>query len=276
MYSLIKLKNTMKLDQYYTNPKIAKKCCRYFNKIIKIDKNDLIIEPSAGNGSFIPYIQQLSNNNIFLDISPKQSLIQKQNFLTYILPEETKTYRKIYAIGNPPFGFKSSTAIKFIKHICKFCDAFGLILPKSFMKRSMQKSVPLNFHLKGNLILPPYSFIKNKHMYNVPSVFQIWCKGDRLRKQTKKYSPIGYVFVRKNDNPNIAIRRVGSNTGYVYQDNLHLLNASSHYFIQIKNKKNINKIRNIRSLSRYHVSGPLSISKQSIIKHLNNMLKAKI
>lgn len=265
----------MKLDKYYTQPKIAKKCCSYFKKIIKIGKNDLVIEPSAGNGSFIPYIQQLSENNIFLDISPKHKLIQKQNFLTYKLSEEAQKYRKIYVIGNPPFGFKSSAAIKFIKHMCKFCDGFGLILPKSFMKRSMQKSVPLNFHLKGNLILPPFSFIKNKRMYNVPSVFQIWCRGNRLRKHRKQYAPIGYIFVRKNDNPNVAIRRVGSNAGNVYLDNLQLLSSSSHYFIKIKNEK-INKISNIMSLSRYNVSGPLSISKQSIIKHLNNMLKAKI
>ena len=42
-----------KYDKYYTNKKIINICCKIFKKYIKIYKNDLIIEPSAGNGAFI-------------------------------------------------------------------------------------------------------------------------------------------------------------------------------------------------------------------------------
>jgi len=42
-----------KLDKFYTKPSIAQLCVSSFTSNIKIKKKDLIIEPSAGNGSFI-------------------------------------------------------------------------------------------------------------------------------------------------------------------------------------------------------------------------------
>ena len=49
--------------------------------------------------------------------------------------------RKIHVIGNPPFGRQSSLAIKFIKKSCSFSDTISFILPKSFKKDSMKKSI---------------------------------------------------------------------------------------------------------------------------------------
>jgi hypothetical protein len=37
-------------DKFYTKPDIAEECVSLFARTIKIYKNDLIIEPSAGNG----------------------------------------------------------------------------------------------------------------------------------------------------------------------------------------------------------------------------------
>ena len=44
---------------------------------MELDKNDLIIEPSAGNGSFIKGIKSLTNNFIFFDIEPDNEEIIK-------------------------------------------------------------------------------------------------------------------------------------------------------------------------------------------------------
>jgi len=53
-------------DKYYTNINIAKKCTELFKKYIKINENDLIIEPSAGNGSFIPLLKNYHVNLSFM------------------------------------------------------------------------------------------------------------------------------------------------------------------------------------------------------------------
>ena len=47
------------IDKYYTNKNVVNKCIAMIKKHISISKNDLIIEPSAGNGSFIDGIKTL-------------------------------------------------------------------------------------------------------------------------------------------------------------------------------------------------------------------------
>ena len=61
-------KNILSLDKFYTNRDIVNLCYDVIKTHIDIDKNDLIIEPSAGNGSFINIIKKLSNNYKFYDI----------------------------------------------------------------------------------------------------------------------------------------------------------------------------------------------------------------
>ena len=46
------------IDKFYTKSSIVKLCIQNIKQYISIDtEKDLIIEPSAGNGSFIPYIK---------------------------------------------------------------------------------------------------------------------------------------------------------------------------------------------------------------------------
>jgi hypothetical protein len=45
--------NMIYLDKFYTNLDVVDKCHDAIKKHVYIDKNDLIIEPSAGDGSFI-------------------------------------------------------------------------------------------------------------------------------------------------------------------------------------------------------------------------------
>jgi len=41
------------IDKYYTSSKTVKKCMQLFKKHISVTDQDICIEPSAGNGSFI-------------------------------------------------------------------------------------------------------------------------------------------------------------------------------------------------------------------------------
>tara|TARA_Y100000768_G_C23706148_1_gene553622 strand:- start:96 stop:356 length:261 start_codon:yes stop_codon:yes gene_type:complete len=65
------------IDKYYTNPNIVNKCIELVKSNINIGKNDLCIEPSAGNGAFINGIKSISNNYQFYDLEPR--------FFSYII-----------------------------------------------------------------------------------------------------------------------------------------------------------------------------------------------
>ena len=54
------IRNT--IDKFYTKDCIVNCCLDLVKKYVKINNDDLIIEPSAGNGSFISGIKTLSNN----------------------------------------------------------------------------------------------------------------------------------------------------------------------------------------------------------------------
>ena len=79
-------------------------CKVHIQKYINIGENDLIIEPSAGNGSFIKIIKELSKNYKFYDLLQENKEIVKQNFLLLDVEEIIKPYNKVHIIGNPPFG----------------------------------------------------------------------------------------------------------------------------------------------------------------------------
>ena len=132
------------IDKYYTKKSVVEICLQQFKKHIIIKDNDIIIEPSAGNGSFINNIKSISNNYIFYDIQPENNEIIKQDFIQ-LDSENFKQYDNIHIIGNPPFGRQSTLAIKFIKKSCEFSNSVSFILPMSFKKESSKKHFPLKF-----------------------------------------------------------------------------------------------------------------------------------
>ena len=96
------------IDKFYTNKNIVNYCIIKCKEKIKFNENDLIIEPSAGNGSFIEPIKKLSKNFLFFDIEPKNKEITKQDYLLYDYKQNINKYNNIHIIGNPPFGRQSS------------------------------------------------------------------------------------------------------------------------------------------------------------------------
>jgi predicted RNA methylase len=261
----------MSADKYYTLSIVAEKCCNVLKNVLKIDYDkDLIIEPSAGQGAFIKPIYKLCKNSIFIDKYPMHKNVIKMDYLKFNV--DVSKFKKVHIVGNPPFGFKASMAIKFIKHSVKFCDTIAFILPRSFAKYSMQKSMPLNFHLARSMSIPQYAFLYKNKKYNVPCIFQIWVKKYKLRRKLQKIKTIGYKFTKYSKKADFAVRRVGSKSGHIFIDNIANKNKNSHYFIILNRKSDINKIRNISSKNIKYTTGPFSISKYDIIKNLNKRL----
>lgn len=271
------------IDKYYTKETIVITCLEYIKKHLDIQKSDLIIEPSAGNGSFIPGIKSICDNYVFYDLKPENNDIITQDYLAFNYEQAKikddivnlkQLYDNIHIIGNPPFGRQSSLAIKFIKKSSEFCNSISFILPKSFKKDSLKKHFPLNFHLVFEIDLPEKSFLVDNKEHDVPCIFQIWEKRNTYRNECAKLSPQNFTFVKKNDNPDISFRRVGVNAGVVSK-NIEEKSSQSHYFIKFTNDKSIDE--NISQLSDINYEfnntvGPKSISKQELISKFNQLL----
>jgi hypothetical protein len=267
------------IDKFYTTSSTAKECLDHILQHIQIHiTNDLIIEPSAGNGSFIPEILQQCQNTQFYDIEPEHALIKKADYLLLDCNSFTNTLGKIHVIGNPPFGRQSSLAIQFIKKSALFADTISFILPKSFKKDSMQKHFPPNFHLAFQADLKDNSFLQDGKSIDVPCVFQIWQKREEERQLAAKLDadPNIFQFVKQDETPDISFRRVGVNAGTIDDKELDKKSFQSHYFIKfgpaITNKKKfIEKMRQIE-YTHDNTVGPKSIGKQEIIREVNKLV----
>lgn len=268
------------IDKFYTKPTVALECIKSLATHINIEKEiDIVIEPSAGNGSFITEIRKLCDNCLFYDIEPEHDDIRKQDYLLLDLDSIQMPHldTKIHIIGNPPFGRQSTLAIQFIKKSAAVADSISFILPKSFKKESMMRHFPMNFHLVYQVDIVDNSFLIDNTVTNVPCVFQIWQKRDENRSTVIKetVNPEIYQFVKRDDNPDISFRRVGVNAGVIDNKNLSEKSVESHYFIKfgqyIDKIELINKIKQIKYETNNTV-GPKSICKQEIIREINKLI----
>ena len=69
------------LDQYYTDPAYAQHFFDVVKQIVDINDCDILLEPSAGTGSFYNILD--INKRIGLDLDPKASGVIKTNFFDW-------------------------------------------------------------------------------------------------------------------------------------------------------------------------------------------------
>lgn len=249
------------LDQFYTKKNIVSLCIEDLN----FNEYDLVLEPSAGNGSFFNEIKH--KNKLGYDIDPKSENILEQDFLTI----DTKIFdnKKILTIGNPPFGRNSSLALKFIKKAATFSQTIAFILPKGFKKRSTIDKIPLNFEIKKIVDIEKNAFIYEDKTYDVPCVWVILEKSNVDRVKEEKLKPKKFLFTDKN-NANITIRRVGVNAGKVFLNTD--VSEQSHYFLKFDDPNYVyEKIKNIK-FSDNDTTGPRSIPKNELIKKIEEKI----
>jgi hypothetical protein len=163
------------LDKFYTIPAISEKCLTSIGSLYNWSDWDLVIEPSAGNGSFLTRIP--TAKKLGIDISPEHDDIIKQDFLTYNPPSDTG---KILVVGNPPFGRVSSLAIKFFNHASKWADVIAFIIPRTFRRVSVHNKLNTNFHLIFDEEIPMEPCAFSPPMM-AKCCFQIWEKNATKR-----------------------------------------------------------------------------------------------
>ena len=184
----------MQLDQFYTKDSVAKDLTKeYTNILTKIGysfDNILFIEPSAGYGCFLRSVEEEGLNIRAFDIEPKNKDVKKKDFLK----ENIKINGEgdCVIIGNPPFGKKGGTAIKFIIKSLEYTDTIGFILPNTFTKYLTQKALPNDLKLVLTYKVQKNAFYTEKGDFDVNCVFQVWTKRDSdiNDKRIKKQPPI--------------------------------------------------------------------------------------
>lgn len=118
-------------DKYYTSPEIAKYCVDKFKKIIGRENVTEYIEPSAGAGVFLEF---LDKPFLAYDLYPEDIRITKADWLNV----ELKYKKGRCVIGNPPYGDKNVLLIKFFRKAVCICDYIAFILPISQWNNSQQ------------------------------------------------------------------------------------------------------------------------------------------
>ena len=264
-------KKSKELDKFYTNPEIAKEFVEIINTYYPLNQFDLIIEPSAGSGSFLSYLPE---NTIALDIAPEGPNIIQQDFFTYN-PEYHPLYNpiKIACIGNPPFGngYMNPLAKAFFNHAATFSEMIAFIVPAKW-KTSWKVHYQLNksFGLYYSEFLPKNSFLLDEKPYDVPCCIQIWSKTKPLNLENQRITsrpPTRHddfeMFLTCDNVPRLPkVREQLKNNEYwefalKYWGNIHIcemsevpVNTTTHYLFK-SNKPYVREILEAINWSDY-------------------------
>jgi hypothetical protein len=232
------------LDKFYTVPSVAKECLQKVGDNYSWDSWDLVVEPSAGNGSF--FLQIPTSKKIGIDLLPEDSQLLKQDFFTFV----PSIPGKILVVGNPPFGKVSSLAVKFFNHAATFASVIAFIIPRTFRRRSVQNKLDLSFHLICDIELPLEPCAFSPPMM-AKCCFQIWEK--RLEERIIvdlpllhphwTFLPYGPLDVNGQPTPpptaDFAIRAYGGKCGEICILELGTLRPKSWHWIKASINMNL-------------------------------------
>ncbi len=270
------------LDKFYTTKTYSKKCIDIVFQKYNISDFDLIIEPSAGDGSF--YHQIDYDKKIGIDILPEDSDIIKMDFFQYEPPPE----KNILVIGNPPFGKICSLAIKFFNHASSFANIIAFIIPRTFRRSSVQNKLHKNFHLvyDEDVPLKPSCFTPSMM---AKCCFQIWEKHDEERSVVYlpthhhdwDFLPLGSKDERGQPTPpngaDFGIRAYGGKIGEIIVSNLQTLRPKSWHWIKcnIDKKKLMNVFKQIDYSMSLNTTRQNSMGKGDLVKLYKDFLDSK-
>jgi hypothetical protein len=272
------MKERNNLDQYFTKDETIKMCMTFLkNNNIDILEFDEIIEPSAGSGNWLKYLDKYDA----YDIEPLNENIKKADFLK--IDYQKYLNKKVLVIGNPPFGKNASLAVKFFNYSSLFSNTICFIVPRTFRKESIKSRLNENFHLINEFIIPDFSYYEpcaiNKSI-SISTTFQIWQKKQQKRiDEEEKNNQFKFEWCEFNKDPVFAIRRVGAYAGKVFKYNEQSI--ASHFYIKNKDYDletydQFYKLyfTNIFSC-KFDVAGNPSITKKEFENYFNDFLKER-
>lgn len=259
----------MGIDKFYTQYNVATEC---INLITDLNSYDLIVEPSAGNGSFSSQLKCIA-----FDIEPEADNIIQQDWFKVTKLDASH----ILIIGNPPFGPRSSLAKDFIKHSRELgAETIAFILPDTFSKISNQSKTlfPENWRLIIEHKLSDSHFnIENDKKYFVPCSFYVWTKkpGELNLRQQREQPNDDFEFLTRG-NPN-ADFSINGNSGKI-KEITEITNPKAEHYIKAKNKS-VEELKNIFSKLDYKKvssvnGGNFWIGQQEILKAYKHYIES--
>lgn len=232
------------LDKFYTVPSVAKECLQKVGDNYSWDSWDLVLEPSAGNGSF--FLQIPTFKKLGIDLVPEHSQLQQHDFFAFV----PSISGKILVVGNPPFGKVSSLAVKFFNHAATFASVIAFIVPRTFRRRSIKNKLDLSFHLVQDIELPLEPCAFSPPMM-AKCCFQIWEKSEQKRGLQDlplthpHWTFLSYGPLDTNGQPtppqnaDFAIRAYGGNCGEICILELDTLRPKSWHWIKASIDMNV-------------------------------------
>jgi len=228
-------------EKYYTNGSLAKRCADFTKQLLPQKMFDLVVEPSAGGGAFIPHIAHFGKRILALDIEPQGDGVAQGDFLLF--PVERFKKQSVLTIGNPPFGARGKLAMSFIEKASQYSNAIAFILPRSFKKDTFTNRIPRQFHLLGQFDCDDFATPEGDKV-SVKCVFQVWEKRDSPRKVTErivdhpdfelKHAHMSRISGQQREELNsydFAIAQVGSN--FAPKD-VGAVKSGSYWFVKAR------------------------------------------
>lgn len=243
------------LDRFYTPVSTAQKCI----EIIPMDDYDIIVEPSAGAGSFSDLLPE---PRIALDISPQSANIEQGDWMQFSLSATRNENNRLLVIGNPPFGERSSIAKQFIQHAVELdADTIAFILPDTFAKRTNQRCFPDDWRLveimpltreECTFLLFSDAETESQDIF-IPCSFFVWTKlvdylpGVDLR-DAKVPQPPQFSYLKRGDET--ADFSVNGNNGKT-KDLHEITNSKSEHYIRVSHDYDVANIRAVFDAIEY-------------------------
>lgn len=230
-----------KLDKFYTKPSVAEECL----SLLDLDEYDLVVEPSAGDGSFSDKIKH--KNLVAIDLEPENSHVKKVDWFSYSIDD---SYESVLVVGNPPFGLRNRLSVDFSKHAASFANVktIAFVLPDVWNKHTLQNNIPSRFRLKTVKELPRNSFSVNGEDYHVPCSFFVFddSEGECLRFDPSLYTETDdWKYGTKDDYDFFVMGAALHTTKDVPEAN------NRGYYIKVKDHNKIQQIRDRFALSEW-------------------------
>jgi hypothetical protein len=252
------------LDQFYTAPSYAQSFLNRITQTVNLDSYDILLEPSAGSGSFYNLLDP--NKRIGLDLDPKSPGIIQTDFFEWVRP----LGKTIATIGNPPFGKNAGLAVKFFNHAAKFSEVIAFIIPRTFRKASIINRLHKKFHLVYDETVPLNSFLFKGNPYDVWCCAQIWIRKEESREPIPvlKVEQVKQWFeIVDPDRSDFSVQRVGGRAGQIRINDRCDFSPLSNYFIKAHDSRVLTVFQKINFDNvKFNTAGNPSISPSELVE----------